>query len=101
MPQVAIYLPDRGHPAYGTVRVIVTDESDEAYELTYLDSDGSVDSAEPGRAPRHAGAPARARAAPHRDGLGWSGAGRRLARCAGRCRLVRGLRGHRPGLRRP
>ena len=39
-------MPSQGHPAYGSVRAIVKDSTDSAFELTYLDSDGRVDSNE-------------------------------------------------------
>lgn len=42
--QVAIYLPNSGHPAYGVVRAIVADASDSGPDLFYLDSDGTVGS---------------------------------------------------------
>ena len=43
--QVQLYFPQFGHPAYGIVRAIVKDSSDD-YEglssITFLDSDGRV-----------------------------------------------------------
>ena len=39
-----IYLADRDHPAYGVVRAIVRDDTDTANTLTFLDSDGAVNS---------------------------------------------------------
>ena len=42
--QVAIYVPDAGHPAFGTVRAIVKDSNDNAWDMTYLDSDGQIES---------------------------------------------------------
>ncbi|KAL4426385.1 hypothetical protein ABPG77_004679 [Micractinium sp. CCAP 211/92] len=42
--QVAIYLPNAGHPAFGVVRVIVADAADSGPDLFYLDSDGTVGS---------------------------------------------------------
>lgn len=42
--QVAIYVPDAGHPAYGTLRAMVKDSNDNSWDMTYLDSDGSIES---------------------------------------------------------
>lgn len=42
--QVALYLPNKGHPAYGVVRAIVADASDSGPDLFYLDSDGTLGS---------------------------------------------------------
>lgn len=42
--QIAIYLPDSGHPAYGRVRAIVKDSTDPSAILTYVDSDGEINS---------------------------------------------------------
>lgn len=42
--QIAIYLPDSGHPAYGRVRAIVKDSTDPSAVLTYVDSDGEINS---------------------------------------------------------
>lgn len=42
--QVAIYLPNAGHPAFGVVRAIVADAADSGPDLFYLDSDGTVGS---------------------------------------------------------
>ncbi|KAL4430893.1 hypothetical protein ABPG75_006149 [Micractinium tetrahymenae] len=57
--QVAIYLPNAGHPAFGVVRAIVADASDSGPDLFYLDSDGTVgsDLTQEGRprTPLHAG----------------------------------------------
>ena len=53
--QVSIYLADRAHPAYGVVRVIVTDADDRDNSLTFLDSDGQVASNTGRRRPNHAG----------------------------------------------
>ena len=55
LPQVSIYLADRDHPAYGVVRVIVTDADDRDNSLTFLDSDGQVVSNTGRRRPNHAG----------------------------------------------
>ncbi|PRW58639.1 hypothetical protein C2E21_2984 [Chlorella sorokiniana] len=51
---VSIYLADRNNPAYGTVRVIVTDQNDRDSVLTYLDSDGQIESMTGQRRPKHA-----------------------------------------------
>lgn len=56
---MALYLPNKGHPAYGVVRAIVADASDSGPGLFYLDSDGTLGSdltkeARP-RATQHAG----------------------------------------------
>lgn len=45
--QVSIYLADKDHPAYGYVRAFVKDSNDVTSELSFLDSDGQVNSNEP------------------------------------------------------
>ena len=74
--QVAIYLPDRGHLAYGVVRVIVSDANDTGgrwAEPTFMDSDGTLGNDAGGRKAKHAGeAPSCGWEAPSR-GPGWEG----------------------------
>jgi hypothetical protein len=42
--QIAIYLADKQHPAFGTVRALVKDSNDDPWDLGYLDSDGQIES---------------------------------------------------------
>ena len=54
--QVSIYLADKDHPAYGYVRAFVKDSNDVTSELSFLDSDGQVNSNEPRAGlPEHGG----------------------------------------------
>ena len=39
--QVAVYVPESGHPAYGAVRAYVKDANDQG-NLAFLDSDGQL-----------------------------------------------------------
>lgn len=54
--QVHVYLPSSGHPAHGTVRVIVKDASDDyegAESRVWLDSDGQIGSNQLRNTPRN------------------------------------------------
>ena len=79
---MSIYLADKDHPAYGYVRAFVKDSNDVTSELSFLDSDGQVNSNEPRAGlPEHGGEHACAvPGARHaRPGLSCAGRGARAA----------------------
>ena len=57
---MALFLANREHPSYGVLRAIVTDANDTSEVLTYLDSDGRLNSNMGSRKPKQ-GAPAASR----------------------------------------